>query len=102
MFAVKKNPTAKQDFQESLKALFNEANTTTTQSEEAVAESPTLPSSTLPNILFSYFISHPKSESFLQDKPQTTTSCSKPDNLHVVGGSLAKLDFEHQVKEVGF
>lgn len=104
MFAVQKNSKAKEDFNEAIEILFRkekeeeekkeeDENNDEKEPKESESESE---SDNRPNILFSFFYSHLNSNEFVEKHLPS----DMPSNLHILSGSSAKIDFEHQIEEV--
>ena len=104
MFAIQKNSTAKEDFNEAIEILFRKEKEEEekkeeekTNDEEAEPESESKSESdNRPNILFSFFYSHLNSNEFVEKHLPS----DMPSNLHILSGSSAKIDFERQIEEV--
>lgn len=106
MFAVQKNSTAKEDFNEAIEILFRKEKEEEEKKEEEKSNDEKEPkeseskseseSDNRPNILFSFFYSHLNSNEFVEKHLPS----DMPSNLHILSGSSAKIDFEHQIEEV--
>lgn len=102
MFAVQKNSTAKEDFNEAIEILFRKEKEEEEKKEEEKTNDEKEPkeseseSDNRPNILFSFFYSHLNSNEFVEKHLPS----DMPSNLHILSGSSAKIDFERQIEEV--
>lgn len=97
MFCKSLNSTPNEDFSACIDILFNSVQTKSNNEDETNKDSSY--DSSRPRILFSYYFSHIDSATRLENNLNKDLI---PNNLHLISGSSAKLDFDYHCTQVKF